>query len=220
MSDAELEAVPTTHEARPIDMAWGARIRRPCWESLEDRVRTRLLQNAGTVIDWWASDGPDGRPSAVVLGERELCFADPVFIDDRPVYLVTGYMLDPASIRRFGGRPGPKPVDDPVRQVAPPGTRLVDIGLEDDVRGVLGNLPAHVQDALQAPFTSGRRVERYGWYGEGDERHLDVFVVFLAGPHAVTAATGALLHHSGHTGTTTQWTLTCHQAAVVGRRGL
>jgi hypothetical protein len=216
----EGEAIPTAHEARPMALSWDARPRQHCWDGLEEKVRARLLENAGNVIAWWASDEPGGRPSAIVFGERELCFATPQFAEDRPVYLVTGYLLDPASGRRSHVEHKPGPVVDRVRQSAAPGTRLVDIGLPDDARGVLGNLPPRVQDALQGPFAAGQRVENCSWYYEGDERDLGVFIVFLAGGSTVTLATGTKIIPPGHTDATAQWNLVCHQAAVIGRRGL
>jgi hypothetical protein len=216
----EGEAIPTAHEARPLAFSWDARLRQHCWDGLEEKVRARLLENAGNIIAWWAFDEPEGRPSAIVFGERELCFATPHFADDRSVYLISGYLLDSASARRRHVEHMPGPAVERVRHSAAHGTRLVDIGLPDDARAVLGNLPLQVQDALQGPFAAGQRVEDCRWYYEGDERHLSVFIVFLAGSSTVTLATGTKVIPQGHTDATAHWQLVCHQATVIGRRGL
>lgn len=139
--------------------------------------------------------------------------------------MITGYRIDPASIRRTEvvHRPSPHPEPPSARPPAlraGPGVRPVDIGLSDEARGVLGNLPVRAQDALQTPFTVTRTVERCDWYYQGDERHLEVFVCYLASRRTVTVATGSMHIPPGHTARSAHWTLTCHQASVIGVRGL
>lgn len=138
--------------------------------------------------------------------------------------MITGYRLDPASIRRTEvvHRPGPGTEPPPARPARPSGSgvRLVDIGLSDEARGVLGNLPVRAQDALQLPFAATRTVERCDWYYQGDEQRLEVFVCCLASRHAVTVAAGSMHIPPGHTARSAHWTLTCYQASVTGLRGL
>lgn len=211
------DEIPTRHEAGPITFAWGARLRDECWQALEPRVRDRLHQYAGEVICWWAADDTAaGRPSATVFGSRELCFATPSFNGDRPVYVISGYLLDPASSRthRIPSGHGPETGLRSGENV-----REVDIGLPDEVRGMLGNLPPRAQTLLQGPFTGGRRVESHGWHYEGDERTLTFFALYLAGANSITLATGTKSVPPGNPGAPPEWDLTCHQARVIGHRG-
>ncbi len=154
------DEVPTRQEAGPITFTWGARLRDECWRALEPPVRDRLHQHAGEVICWWAADdSTTGRPTATVFGSRELCFATPSFDGERPVYVISGFLLDPALSRTYRINPGQGPETD-LRS----GEDLdkVDIGLPDEVRGMLGNLPPRAQTFLQGPFTGGRHVQNYG----------------------------------------------------------
>lgn len=63
-------------------------------------------------------------------------------------------------------------------------------------------------------------MENHGWYGEGDERTLSFFALYLAGAETVTMATGAKTVPPENPGASPEWDLTCHQARVIGRRGL
>ncbi|MBO3745898.1 hypothetical protein J5X84_07435 [Streptosporangiaceae bacterium NEAU-GS5] len=215
--DRGWENVPTRHEPRDLSLAWNSRLRQECWDAMEIKARARLTENAGTVVAWWAAtDQSETRPNAVVLGHRELCFAEPGLADDRPIYLITGYLLDSFRSVRLHDRP--ETTREPSSRA--PGVLRVDIGLGDAERGVIGNLPPRAQDALQGSFVSGRPVESCGWYYEGDEQRLDVFIIYLAGEHTVTAATGTMRTSRGRGGRDVRWDLHCHQARVIGRRGL
>ncbi|GAA1802210.1 hypothetical protein [Actinomadura chokoriensis] len=211
------DEIPTRHEAGPVTFAWGARLRDECWRALDPRVRDRLHQHAGEVICWWAADDPAvGRPSATVFGSRELCFATPSFDGERPVHLISGYLLDPASSRTYRIDPA---------QTSEAGLRSgenmheVDIGLPEEVRGMLGNLPPRAQTLLQGPFTGGRHVESHGWHYEGDERTLNFFALYLAGAESITMATGTKSAPTRDPGGPAQWNLICRQARVIGHRG-
>lgn len=232
----ESEAIPTTHRAGKMTFSRSRRLRDQCWAAIEERVKARLKEHVGEILEWWAYDDEevarenrDDRPAAVVFGPRGLCFATPAFDGERPVYVISGYLLDPVSARRFPiahrpqhgppHRPGWAAKPEPAPQ-ARPGTHLVDIGLPDEARELLGNLPARVQSLLQGPFTSGQRVDNCGWYYEGDERRLAVFTVFLAGDRDVTLVTGTSTVPPARTSAGAHWDLVCHQATVVGRRGM
>ncbi|RAY12880.1 hypothetical protein DPM19_22970 [Actinomadura craniellae] len=198
-----------------------ARLRMECWETIGGRTRERLHELAGNVIDWFArvdASSPDGRSYAVVLGDRGLSIAEPrVDTAHRPVYVISAFVFDPASLRhvRVDHRPPPTAhtTSGPAAGAGP------DLGLSQDARGLLGNLPPRAQHLLQAPFAAGQRILQCHWAYEGFDHHLDMFMVCLAGPRNVTAATGTKIIPAGHSPETAHWSLTCHQASVVRRIG-
>jgi hypothetical protein len=200
----------------------GARLREECWSSITGRVRARLEELTGPTLGWWAKEdsyATDSRCRAIVLGEQGLCIADPrINTEHRPVYAITGYLLDPASFRnmRIDHRPAP-------RQDTPgsgsPGGQMLDSGLTAAAQGMLGNLPPRAQELLQVPFLGGQRVRDCDWHYEGSEHHLKMFMIFLAGQQDVTAAVGHKVVPVGHTAQTAHWSLTCYRASVIRRIG-
>jgi hypothetical protein len=221
-SDAETD--PTRHRAGPLPFAWGARPRDECWAALDEPVRARLEAYAGEIIDRWAYDqdhqqGEGGRVAGV-FGTQGLCTATRTNDEGGPRYVVSGYRLDPRSVltRSIKHRPDPAARLRRAPAAAAPETQPIDIGLSDEVGGLLGNLPPRAQAFLQAPFVTGRRVADFGWYYEGDERRLDVFIIYLVGEHDVTFATGTKDLPPGHVAATAHWDLVCHQATVIGRQ--
>jgi hypothetical protein len=68
------------------------------WDGLSDPVRQKLTGWAGDTLEWWAAEGEGGRTSAVLLGTRALCTADPRTTDTgRQSHLVRRLPLDPDS---------------------------------------------------------------------------------------------------------------------------
>jgi hypothetical protein len=215
---------PPRHQASAMDLETGVPLRAECWDGMGAAVRQRLIDRAGTIIEWWAatdSSSADGRAGAVVFGDHALCLAEPrINAEHRAVYAVKAYILEPSSLRRIsidhrppsGGRgrtPGPTP---PAADI--------DLGLSPAGRGLLGNLPPKAQELLQAPFTSGQRVMRCDWHYEGSEHRLNMFMVYLAGAQDVTVATGTKEVPVGHGPQTAHWALTCYRASVVRRVGV
>ncbi|HEX6470637.1 MAG TPA: hypothetical protein VF069_16175 [Streptosporangiaceae bacterium] len=226
------EADPTRHPAGALAFAWDAPLRDECWAALPAGIRTRLMEYAGEIIDWWArgdrqpgADGgpstrPFANPSAAVLGRSGLSVAAPTPAGEDPGRAVSAYLLDPDSMRTrsIEHRPDPAADDPRAPASAAPVPQPVDIGLPDDARGVLGNLPPRAQAFLQGPFVTGQRVTDCGWHYEGDERRLDVFIAYLAGERDVAFVTGTQIIPPGHVAATAHWDLACYRATVIGRR--
>lgn len=217
---------PPIHQAGEMSLSSEEKLRQECWESIGGRTRERLMDLAGGVVEWFAhrdSSDPDGRPYAVVFGDRGLSIAEPrINAEHHPVYAISAYLLEPGSLRHV-------PVEHrPPRHAAtaPPGSisassgpQVDDLGLGPADRALLGNLPPQVQELLQAPFSSARPVRRCHWSYEGVEHRLNMFMLCLAGSRDVTVATGTKVVPAGHTDATAHWSLTCYRASVARRIG-
>lgn len=210
------------HQAGRMGLDTGEKLRDECWAAIGERTKGRLGELAGGVIDWFAHrdpSSPDGRPYAVVFGDRGLSIAEPrVNTEHRPVYAVSAFVFAPGSLRhvRVDHRPPPHGVPGPAGPGGPAGP---DLGLSPNARGLLGNLPPQAQELLQSPFTDGQRLVACDWGYEGYEHRLDMFMVYLAGTRDVTVATGTKVVPAGHTGATAHWSLTCYRASVARRIG-
>ena len=205
----------------------GTPLRQECWDAMGQRIRQRLLDRAGTAIEWWARQADfaeDGRPEAVVFGDRGLYIAEPrVNAAHRPVFVLKGYEVDPASLRRMSI--DHRPPAGNTRATTAGGSpaaasNAADLGLTPQARGLLGNLPRKAQELLQAPFITGQSVERCEWHYEGFENRLNMFMVYLAGARDVTVATGTKVIPAGHGDSLAHWQLTCFRATVVRRIGI
>jgi len=204
------------------------KLRQACWQTIGSRVRNRLVELAGGIIEWDAhrdDSSPDGRPYAVVFGDRGLSLADPQLSARlRPVYAVSAFAFFSRSLRhvRVDHRPPPyaaSRASGPVRSPGPTAPGFAVLGLSADTQGVLGNLPPRAQELLQAPFADGQRVLRCQWGYEGSEHGLSMFLLYLAGPRDVTVAVGTSVIPPGHTTATAHWSLMCYRAAVARRIG-
>ncbi|MCX3063420.1 hypothetical protein [Streptomyces beihaiensis] len=204
-----------------MDLVTGRPLRQAWWDSLPAPARDRLLERAGQIIEWWAEEDASarGRSYAVVLGERGLALAEPrINTEHKPVYKISCLVLDPSSFRHVTVDHRPPPAASPLSPAgasAPP-----EIGLDDEAKGVLGNLPQKVQELLQAPFLAGQKILTRSFHYEGHDHHLDMFGIVLAGPRDVTAAVGSKKVPVGHTDATAHWALTCYRASVTQRIGL
>ncbi|WP_345438778.1 hypothetical protein [Actinoallomurus vinaceus] len=214
------------HQAGEMGLDSGEKLRQECWEMIGGRTRERLTELAGGVIDWFArrdASSPDGRPYAVVFGDRGLTIAEPrINTEHRPVYAVSGFLFEPGSLRhvRVDHRPPPyAPGSGPALGSGPRPPAQQIAGLDSADRGLLGNLPPRAQELLQTPFTSGQGVLRCNWAYEGFEHHLNMFMVCLAGARDVTVASGTKVIPAGHTDATAHWSLTCYRASVARRMG-
>ncbi|WP_433334004.1 hypothetical protein [Spirillospora sp. CA-294931] len=217
-------AAAPLHRRGAMDLSTGQPLRQECWDAMGQGVRDRLLQRAGNVIEWWATqDGadPSGRSMAVVFGDRALCVAEPrVNTEHKPVYALVSYVLDPGSFKNAAIDHRPLPAGArPASKGPSAGPAAPDLGLDARARGILGNLPPKAQELLQAPFLGGQRVLRCDWYYEGREHQLSMFMLYLAGARDVTVATGTKVVPVGHTEATAHWSLTCRRASVVKRVG-
>lgn len=214
------------HQAAEMGLNSGEKLRQECWEMIGGRTRERLMELAGGVIDWFArrdASSLDGRPYAVVFGDRGLTIAEPrISTEHRPVYAISAFLFEPGSLRHVpvDHRPPPHaPMAGPALGSGPRPPVAPVAGLDSADRGLLGNLPPRAQELLQTPFTSGQRVLRCNWAYEGFEHHLTMFMIYLAGARDVTVATGTKVIPAGHSDATAHWSLTCYRASVARRIG-
>jgi len=185
------------------------------------KIRERLAELAGDVLEWFAEHDPsssEDRPRAVVLGTRALCIAEPrIDSTGRPVYVLNRYEFAPGSHKKIPVeyRPGR---DDTPPVVPQAGAFLPqpasELGLSRSEAGQLGNLPPAAQELLQAPFSSKDPVRRCEYWYQGTPHRLDIYILVLAGRRFVTAAIGTQQVPVGHTATNAHWNLTCHRMAV------
>jgi hypothetical protein len=188
------------------------------------KIRGRLAELAGEVIEWFATQDPyarENRPRAVVLGTRALCIAEPrIDVTGRAVYELNRYEFVPGShkVVPVEHRPGLRGGVTAPRVTPQPGATLPqpsgELGLSSRERGQLGNLPPTAQELLQAPFSSKDPVRRCEYWYQGRADRLDTYIFVLAGRHFVTAAVGTQQVPVGHTAANAHWNLTCHRLAV------
>jgi hypothetical protein len=213
---------PPTHQGSGLPLGGGSATREKNWEAMSVKIRERLAELAGDVLEWFAendSSSSDNRPRAVVLGTRALCIAEPrIDSAGRPVYALNRYEFAQGSHKKIPVeyRPG---LDDAAPRVAPEaGSSLPqspsELGLSRGEAGQLGNLPPAAQELLQAPFSSTDPVRRCEYWYQGRPHRLDIYVLVLAGRRFVTAAIGTQQVPVGHTAANAHWSLTCHRMAV------
>ena len=197
------------------------------WAQMSAKIRDRVSELAGEVIEWFASLDPyssESRPRAVVLGTRALCVVEPrIEATGRPVYEINRYEFVSGSHKTVPveHRPGPRGgrTAGASASAAPhagpsPLQSKSDLGLSSRETGQLGNLPPKAQELLQAPFSAKDPVRRCEYWYSGRANRLDTYMFVLAGRHFVTAAVGSQQVPVGHTVADAHWNLTCHRLAV------
>ncbi|WP_405442603.1 hypothetical protein OG373_35005 [Streptomyces avidinii] len=156
-------AVTQIHEPGALPVDAGVPARHAYWELLPGDVRARLLEKAGRCLTWWAGPNSDGRPSAVVVGDRGLCRVGEVQQGEVAEFRGQRARVEPGSLssRTFDGRPAPDG-----RAAAPglPGAPVLRLDLVPEAQGVLGHFPLPVQDFLQRPFLGGDARVTADWY--------------------------------------------------------
>jgi hypothetical protein len=211
-----------TYQGSGLPLGGGYRSREKSWAAMSAKIRDRLAELAGDVLEWFTEENPsssENRPRAVVLGTRAFCIAEPrIDSTGRPVYVLNRYEFVPGSHKAIPveHRPGR---DDAAAapRVTQPGASLPqpsDLGLTPRDAGQLGNLPPKAQELLQAPFSSKDPVQRCEYWYRGAPHRLDIYMLVLAGRHFVTAAIGTQQVPVGHTVANAHWNLTCHRFAV------
>jgi hypothetical protein len=193
------------------------------WAAMSVKIRGRLTELAGDVIEWFAWRDPyasENRPRAVLLGTRALCIAEPrIDTTARAVYELSRYEFVPGSHKTIPVQHRPGLRSGTVQRVAaqadaPLPRRKSELGLSSQETGQLGNLPLKAQELLQAPFSSQDPVQRCEYWYSGRANRLDIYMFVLAGRHFVTAATGTQQVPVGNTVANAHWNLTCHRLAV------
>jgi hypothetical protein len=214
---------PSTYQGSGLPLDDRYPNRDESWAAMSAKIRGRLTELAGDVIEWFASQNPyavENRPRAVVLGTRALCIAEPrIDATGRPVYELSRYEFVPGSHKTVPveHRPGLSGVVTP-RGTNRPGGSLPksgsELGLSSRETGQLGNLPPTAQELLQAPFSSKEPVRRCEYWYQGRTNRLDTYIFVLAGRHFVTAAVGTQQVPIGQNAARAHWNLTCHRLAV------
>jgi hypothetical protein len=199
-----------------------------CWRGLGVQLRDRLLALAGEVVLWWCrQSAEETHADVVVLGKRALVMTESRAIVGadgrlRDVYVLPEYVLDPASFLRVDVTGFANPLDRAPQRPHPgimaPPPDVSDLGLDDDVKGMIGNLPARAQQLLQEPFIRDDRIEQSRYYYWGEAHELDMFSIVLAGRRSVTFATGSMRVPLGYRSDAAHWTLVCGRARVTSRR--
>ncbi|MET9881867.1 hypothetical protein ABZZ20_01660 [Streptomyces sp. NPDC006430] len=215
--------VTQIHEpgALPVDPEVPDRER--CWSLLPADVRSRTLEKAGTVLVWWARLTPDGRPFAVLLGDRGLCRVDPAPRGAELGYRGERTRVEPGSLRHrsFDGG-SPKPGTSTGPGPGPSGVRVERLVLDPpEAQGVIGHFPLDVQDFLQRPFLAGGRNVTADWYyyETAETRHTALFVTLvLSTDRHVTAIEADRTLDRGATPDRARWhSIRCHQARFLPR---
>jgi hypothetical protein len=187
------------------------------------KIRGRLTEQAGDVIEWFAWRDPyatENRPRAVILGTRAFCIAEPrIDATGRAVYELNRYEFVAGSHKTIPVNHRPGPASGTAQSVGTqPGASLPkrksELGLSTRETGQLGNLPLKAQELLQAPFSSRDRVQRCEYWYTGRANRLETYIFVLAGRHFVTAAVGTQQVPVGNTVANAHWNLTCHRLAV------
>lgn len=214
---------PPTYQGSGLPLGGASATREKSWEAMSAKIRDRLAELAGDVLEWFAEHDPssaENRPRAVVLGTRALCIAEPrIDSTGRPVYVLNRYEFAPNSHRKIPVEYRPGRDDATARRVASQaGASLPrptsDLGLSPREAGQLGNLPPAAQELLQAPFSAKDPVRRCEYWYQGTPHRLDMYIFVLAGRRFVTAAIGTQQVPVGHTVANAHWNLTCHRMAV------
>lgn len=187
---------------------------------LDDAAWATACERAGEIIDWWAYVKSD-RPYAVVLGRQGLVVTKP-WLNDHGAptsNLIQRWPLAPQShseetvTERSGAVVSNYPSTSSPNPIA---TSRATVNLNDDLRGVLGNLPIAAQEILQKPFVSGDLVRESDYFYYGGEESFDLWC-FLAGNRSITFASGRGLRVPGSQPASYSWRgLICRQADVVG----
>lgn len=195
-----------SHAAAGFEFATGQG-REHWWALLSEPVKQRLLEFVGTVVEWWAYTGADGRPYAVVFGERGLTVSAPATNESGgPSQQLSIWTFVPSSVRHVAIAPDPGSDGGSRRTAAAP---LQD-ALTARMRGFLGNLPIDAQQRLQQPFFAGDPVMSSDFFFYGTDAELDTWC-YLAGRRTVTFARG---HRSVVPDERPAWQLTCWHASV------
>jgi hypothetical protein len=193
------------------------------WAQMSAKIRDRVSELAGEVIEWFASMDPyssESRPRAVVLGTRAFCVVEPrIDATGRPVYEINRYQFVSGSHKTVPVEHRPGPRGGAAAGAAPhagpsPLRSKNELGLSARETGQLGNLPPKAQELLQAPFSAEDPVRRCEYWYSGRANRLDTYMFVLAGRHFVTAAVGSQQVPVGHAVTDAHWNLTCHRLAV------
>ncbi|MFD8634167.1 hypothetical protein [Streptomyces sp. NPDC059533] len=216
-------AVTQIHEPGALPVDNGIPARHEYWESLPGDVTARLMEKAGRTLTWWAGPDADGRPSALVAGDRGLCRVRQELRHGVTEFRGQRVRVEPGSLRSrsFDGKPSP---DGRAAAPGAPGAPVLRLGLHAWAQGVLGHFPLHVQDFLQRPFLSGlsggETVTADCYYDETVEADRTVWfvAVCLSTGRTLTVAEGTRSLARGARPDRAEWQgIQCHEARLTPR---
>ncbi|MFI6582777.1 hypothetical protein [Embleya sp. NPDC050493] len=229
-----VEQVPQVHVPGELPVGSGGFDREQCWDLLGPKTRERLEAQAGSKLAWWAKLDADEYAEAFVFGPLGACRAASVVREGRRVYLVERLRFEPDALehRSFHSDPVERKPSKASRLFRPrrpaggdpPPARpavVADLGLNERNSGVLGNLPAEVQEFLQRPFLGDDQGVVAQWYYDQrtDAMGRVLRVVFaLMGDRDVTFATGIRTLPRGTSPDRARWELDYYHAPVRGSR--
>jgi hypothetical protein len=216
-------AAAPVHQARPLTFVDSDSTREEVWVRLPAKVRQRVEARYGQLLQWWADDDEESRPSAVVLGDRALVTVEPTTNSSGgSAYRIAALPLDPASFRSVrvtghGAQPAPAPAPAPAAHTGP-GSDPGQFRINPKLAGFLGQLPARAQQLLQEPFLANNEEPdwRYHYRRTGAAHGLSAATLhvwcYLTDLRTVTfvAGTGAGARDGGSAGA---WQLTCWRAS-------
>lgn len=184
------------------------------WAKLPKSLRAQITDNVGGVItEWWALPSTHRSIEAVALGPAGLCHAAPV---GRRDHLLRTVRFAPGSLWVLtSGRPVSLP-EESVAEIASGGVPLPANSLPDDFRGLLGNLPASTQLALQELFgaRAGLTHDYYYELATSPAQTLWRFLCYLTDGSILTFGAGTKVTSPQGDGTP-QWDVTCYRATVI-----
>jgi hypothetical protein len=219
---ADEQGAGAVHEAGDLSYDTGVYARDACWPMLPAYLREQLTEIIGGEIkEWWAL-GSAQSAAAVVLGPAGLCHAEPVIDTDgqRRHGLRTARFEPRSRWVLTSGSPVSLPATSGTGAAGNVDLPLAD-SLDEDFRGLLGNLPASTQITLQELFTPRPDLAYASYYeqqelpGKTTWRFLcyitdDATLTFGSGIRTTTKQTRA---KGGRT--TEEWDVTCYRATVI-----
>jgi len=210
------------HEAGDLsyEATWYARD--AAWPKLPKYLREQLTDMVGgKIVEWWAAGSPNGPSGAVVLGPAGLCHAEPVTDPGgKPGHRLRTARFAPGSLWTLAsGSPVSLPASSGTGTAATVDLPLAD-SLSDDFRGMLGNLPASTQIALQELFTP-RPDLAYAYYYEqssAEQRATWRFLCYITDDTTLTFGSGTKVtspRAEAEAGADAVWDVTCYRATVI-----
>lgn len=222
-------APSAVHAPGALHLSPTSRTMDECWELLSPKVRQRIIDRAGPVIERWVYPNAEDRICCVVLGVRGLVTAEPTYnasgghatavqlLAARPDSVRSVQVNADTTAERY------RPASGRPEAPAPGGSPLAP-RLPADFTAFLGNLPARAQTLLQEPF--GRTAQPLycdHYYREAGPSHgvgaktLRVWC-YLTDRRRVTFAAGHGVTY-GPSFEAAGWHLTCWRFDIAGPPG-
>jgi hypothetical protein len=185
-----------------------------CWPRMRRSLREQIKETVGgQIVEWWANRYNDGTLTAVVLGPAGLCHAVPAGKREHTLRTVR---FAPRSLWVMtSGSPVDLP-EESVTAIASGSVPLPADSLPEDIRGLLGNLPASTQLTLQELFGPGANLAHNYYYEVSTSKAQTTwrFLCYLADDTTLTFGSGTKVT-SGGADDAAVWEVTCYRATVI-----